>query len=176
MKAACTAVALGLLALATPAAAEVVETRADGFRLRSVAVLETLTREEAWAALSQWGAWWSSAHTYSGDAGNLSLTLEAGGCLCEVWPGGQIEHGRVLLAWSERGLLRMNAPFGPLQAQPVTAILTYQISERDEGGVQVVQTLAVGGGDVGGLSEGVDAVMSEGLARFERFAETGSAD
>lgn len=163
---------------ATAASAEVVQTGAGGFQLRSVAVLEAAQPHEAWGALARWGEWWSSAHTYSGDAAHLTLAMEAGGCLCEVWPGGQIEHGRVLLAWPEQGLLRMNAPFGPLQAQPVTAILTYTVRPRDEGGVEVIQTLSVGGGDeaTAAMAEGVDFVMSQGLARYERFVETGSAD
>lgn len=167
-----------MIAAAVPASAEVVQTSASGFQLRSVAVLEEAEAHEAWSALSRWGEWWSSAHTYSGDAAHLTLAMQAGGCLCEVWPGGQIEHARVLLAWPEQGLLRMNAPFGPLQAQPVTAILTYSIRTRDEGGVEVIQTLAVGGGDetTAAMAEGVDFVMSQGLTRYERFVETGAAD
>jgi len=163
---------------ATTASAEVVQTSATGFQLRSMAVLEEAEAHEAWSALSRWGEWWSSDHTYSGDAAHLTLSMEAGGCLCEIWPGGRIEHGRVLLSWPAQGMLRLNAPFGPLQAQPVTAILTYTIRAREAGGVEVIQTLAVGGGDetTAAMAEGVDFVMSEGLARYERFVETGAAD
>jgi hypothetical protein len=178
MKIASILAGLALAGAATGASAEVVSTRDGGFTIRSTVVLEEATRAEAFEALGRWGEWWSPAHTYSGDNAHLSLTLEAGGCLCEVWDGAQIEHGRVLLVWPEQGLLRMNAPFGPLQSLPVTAILTHTIRERDEGGVEVVQTLVVGGGDesVAALAPAVDGVMSEGLARYERFAETGSAD
>ena len=167
-----------LAGAATSASAEVVETTAGGFRLRSSAVLETATVDQAWAALGRWGEWWDSAHTYSGDAANLSLNVAAGGCLCEVWEGGQIEHARVLLAWPGQGLLRMNAPFGPLQSQPVTAILTYTIRPRDEGGVEVIQTFDVGGGAeaTAALAAPVDGVMSGGFARWVRYVETGSAD
>ena len=72
----------------------------------------------------------------------------------------------------------MNAPFGPLQAQPVTAILTYTIRPRDAGGVEVIQTFTVGGGDAAtaALAPLVDGVMSGGFERLVRFAETGSAD
>ena len=167
-----------IASVATPASAEVVETTSGGFRLRSSAVLETATAEQAWAALARWGDWWDPAHSYSGDAASLTLDVTAGGCLCEVWPGGQVEHGRVLLAAPQFGLLRLNAPFGPLQAQPVTAILTYTIRARDEGGVEVIQTFDVGGGTEAttALSVPVDAVMSGGFERFVRFTETGSAD
>ena len=178
MKIASLLAGLVIVGAATTASAEVVQTSASGFQLRSVAVLEEAQAHEAWTGLSRWGEWWSSDHTYSGDAAHLTLSMEAGGCLCEVWPGGRIEHGRVLLSWPAQGMLRLNAPFGPLQAQPITAILTYTIRARDEGGVEVIQTLVVGGGDetTAALAEGVDFVMSQGLARYERFVETGSAD
>ena len=163
---------------ATTASAEVVQTSATGFQLRSMAVLEEAEAHEAWSALSRWGEWWSSDHTYSGDAAHLTLSMEAGGYLCEIWPGGRIEHGRVLLSWPAQGMLRLNAPFGPLQAQPVTAILTYTIRPRDEGGVEVIQTFAVGGGTeaTAALAAPVDGVMSGGFARWVRFVETGAAD
>lgn len=163
---------------ASSASAEVVSTSANGFELRSTAVLESTTSEQAWAALGQWGSWWSPAHTYSGSSANVNLGLSAGGCLCEVWDGGQIEHARVLLAWPGQGLLRMNAPFGPLQAQPVTAILTYTIRPRDEGGVEVTQTFVVGGGGeaTAAMAPLVDTVMSGGFERYVRYTQTGSAD
>ncbi len=177
MKIASILAGLALAGAATAVEAEVVSTSETGFTIRSAVVVEEATRAEAFAALGRWGEWWSPAHTYSGDNGNLSLAMEAGGCLCEVWDGGQIEHGRVLLMWPERGMLRMNAPFGPLQSLPVTAILTYEITELDGGAVEVVQTLVVGGdASAVPMAEAVDAVMSEGLSRYERFVETGSAD
>ncbi len=167
-----------IASVATAASAEVVETSPSGFRLRSAAVLETATPDQAWAALVGWGDWWDPAHTYSGSSANLTLNVAAGGCLCEVWEGGEVEHVWVLLAWPEQGLLRMNAPFGPLQAQPITAILTYTIRPRDAGGVEVIQTFDVGGGAeaTAALAVPVDGVMSGGFARWVRLIETGSAD
>jgi len=169
---------LAMAGLASSASAEVVSTSATGFQLRSTAVLEASTQAEAWAALTAWNRWWSPDHTYSGSAANLALAPVAGGCLCEVWPGGEVEHARVLLAWPEQGLLRMNAPFGPLQAQPLTAILTYTLRPREAGGVEVTQTLVVGGGDetTAAMAPLVDSVMSAGFARLVRFTETGSPD
>ena len=178
MKLSATLGALALSLVATSATAEVVEHRPDGFRLESRAVIETGTPEAAWAALVRIGDWWSDSHTYSGDASNISIAAEAGGCWCEVWPGGQIEHGRIILAWPEQGLLRASAPLGPLQALPVNAVLTWQVRAREEGGVEIVQTFDVGGGaeTTGQLAGPVDGVMSEGMQRLERYLETGSAD
>ena len=50
-----------------------------------------------YAALPAIGRWWSSEHTYSGDAANMSLKAEAGSCFCERWPGGEVEHGRAIM-------------------------------------------------------------------------------
>lgn len=166
---------LSLAFAATAASAEVVETRADGFRLESRAVIGTGDRNLVWSELVNIGAWWSDDHTYSGDSANLSITPEAGGCWCEIWPGGQIEHGRIILAWPEQGLLRAEAPLGPLQAQAVNAVLTWQIRSRDEGGLEIVQTFEVNGGTAATAEAAplVDMVMSAGLQRFERYLATG---
>ncbi len=141
-------------------------------------MIEAGDRATAWAALVRIGDWWNGSHSYSGDGSNITIAPEAGGCWCEIWPAGQIEHGRIILAWPEQGLLRAQAPLGPLQAQSVNAVLTWQIRARDEGGVEIVQTYDVGGGTeaTAQMAAPVDGVMSEGLARLERFLETGSPD
>src|ERR1043165_1484717 len=51
-----------------------------------------------YAAFGQVSRWWSSQHTYSGKAENLSLDLRAGGCWCEQWDAGSVQHTRVLFA------------------------------------------------------------------------------
>ena len=51
------------------------------------------TPDQVYAAIGRVAAWWNPAHTYSGDAGKLSLSLTAGGCLCEALPEGGVQHG-----------------------------------------------------------------------------------
>lgn len=41
------------------------------------------TPEDLWKAIVQLPRWWNDAHTYSGQASNLSLDATAGGCWCE---------------------------------------------------------------------------------------------
>lgn len=174
------ALILGLvLSLAAGAAsAEVVESREDGFRLRSVVTVASADRAAAWAALGQVAAWWDGEHTYSGDAANLSLPLEAGACFCERLTGGGVAHGRVLLAWPEQGLLRLDAPLGPLQGEGVAAVLTFQVRTLETGGVEIVQTFNVGGAGASmvGAAPLIDQVMSHQLARLGRYLETGAPD
>ena len=50
-----------------------------------------------WSALIQPGQWWSSVHTFSHDAHNLTLDPRAGGCWCEALPsGGGVRHMAVV--------------------------------------------------------------------------------
>jgi uncharacterized protein YndB with AHSA1/START domain len=76
--------------------------------------------------------WWSPAHSYSGKATNLRLEPRAGGCFCEVWPAGSVEHGRVLMAMPGR-LLRLSAALGPLQERPVVGVLGFTLAPADAG-------------------------------------------
>lgn len=172
------ALTLAACLAAGTASAEVVEQRPDGFQIRNIIVLDQATPDQAWAALGRVGDWWESAHSYSGDAANMTMPLQPGACFCEALPGGGVEHGRVLMAWPAQGTLRLNAPLGPLQAESLTAILTFQIEARAEGGVQIVQTMAVGGASpaAAGYAPAVDQVLSIQLTRLGRLIETGSAD
>ena len=47
-------------------------------------------------ALGEVDKWWTSAHTWSGSAANLSLSRQASGCFCERWGANSVEHGRVV--------------------------------------------------------------------------------
>lgn len=174
MRIACTAFAA--LAFATTAGAEVVRQDDGGFQLRNVAQVKA-TPARAYAALGEIGRWWNGAHSYSGRAANLSLELKPGGCFCESLPdGGGVEHGRVLLAWPAQGLLRLDAPLGPLQPEGLSAVLTFQIRPNGDG-VEVVQTFAIGGTRPGLASQlAVDQVVGEALARYARYLETGKPE
>src|SRR5512138_2584892 len=86
---------------------------------------------ELWRAITQLPRWWSSRHTYSGQASNLSLDVQAGGCWCERWGDGQsVEHGRVVLVMPQR-TLRIDANLGPLQELPVRGVLTLTIAMQE---------------------------------------------
>ncbi len=75
--------------------------------------------------------WWSGAHTYSGDAANLSLDAQAGGCWCERWgDGNSVQHGQVVLVQPGR-TLRVVANLGPLQELPVNGVLTFTIAMQE---------------------------------------------
>jgi len=130
-----------------------------------------------YALLPAIGRWWSSSHTYSGNAANLTLESEAGGCFCERWKDGAVAHGRVILALRDQ-LLRIDTALGPLQGKAVTGVLSFQLAPD---GNATVLTLAyrVNGASGSALDKdapAVDRVLGEQFARLVRLAETGKPD
>jgi uncharacterized protein YndB with AHSA1/START domain len=109
--------------------------------------------------------WWNASHSYSGDAANLSLDARAGGCWCETWAGGSVEHARVLTAMPGK-LLRLSGGFGPLQAQPVVAVLSFALTPADDGRATMLAVRYRVAGPVGDLGPPVTEVLGtqiEGL-------------
>ena len=53
---------------------------------------------KVWESLKHPERWWPADHTWSGKRENLSLEATAGGCFCERWDSGSVEHGRVVMA------------------------------------------------------------------------------
>jgi uncharacterized protein YndB with AHSA1/START domain len=164
---------LAILLLAvtgTSAQATVVSATPAGFETRSEVVVPAAPAD-TWFVLGQIGQWWSSEHSDSGNASNLSLTTRAGGCLCEIVPstGASIEHGHVIYA-QPNVMLRLQTALGPLQAEAVTGTLTWELKEVP-GGTRVVQTYIVGGYARAGLQKlapVVDKVLTEQLAGLKK--------
>ena len=161
---------------AAPAMAEVVAADDDHFITRAEAVVEA-SPTETWLALISPARWWSSEHTWSSEAANLTLTPQAGGCFCERIPEvnepdrftleGSVEHMRVIQAYPNVAL-RMQGALGPLQSEPVAGILTIAISEAEEG-TRIVWEYNVGGSmryPVPVISSAVDGVMTLQLSRL----------
>ena len=153
--------------IAAPASAEVVERGEDGF----VLAFETTTpagAEAILAAIGRPAAWWSDAHTYSGSAANITVDLRPGGCWCEALPGGGVKHGEAVLVWPERGLVRFDAPFGPLQDLGAEAVLTMSWAEAEGGeGRRLRWSFRVRGAGAGAMTDPVHMVMDE---QFRRLA------
>ncbi|MDQ8028332.1 MAG: hypothetical protein REJ23_06370 [Brevundimonas sp.] len=159
-----------VLMLATPAAAEVVERGPDHFVLRYEADLRT-SREGVQTAIGEIGRWWDGSHTYSGDAGNLSLQFEPGGCLCEAMPDGtRFEHGR-LVEIAETGVV-LDAPLGPLKGRATVAQLGFGWVGTDREW-SLIMTYVVRGPGVGAWADGVDSVMGGQFNRLTRYIEAG---
>lgn len=170
------AIAALAVSAAMPVAAEVVETRDDGFVVRD-AVSVAANPRETWLALTKPGDWWSDEHTWSGDASNMTLTPQAGGCFCERIPGqdgkdgfsldGSVSHAVVVQAYPLK-VLRLRGGLGPLQSEPADGVLTITLKEI-EGGTRVLWEYNVGGSmryKPSELAEAVDGVISQQLKRL----------
>ena len=184
-----TAVAGSLMAVllaASPLSAEVVSTDADGFVTRDTATVAA-TPLQTWLALITPGDWWDDQHSWSGDASNMTLVPQAGGCFCETIPGedgegssgyameGSAQHATVVQAYPLR-VLRMRGGLGPLQGEPASGILTITLKEV-EGGTRVLWEYNVGGPmrfEIAEISKAVDGVMSQQLRGLQ--AHLGALD
>ncbi|MFO0413824.1 MAG: ATPase [bacterium] len=157
---------LVLALFATGVSAEVRARTDNGFtlgyerpvRAGSDTVLETVAMPSGW---------WSSDHTYSGDAANIRLDMIPGGCWCEAVPGGGVKHAEVVMVWPGRRMVRFDAPFGPLQGMGADAVLTMTWADPPEGGERVLRwTFVVNGPGTGAMADAIDGVMTEQFRRL----------
>jgi uncharacterized protein YndB with AHSA1/START domain len=158
--------------MSAPASADVVDRSASGFTLRSTTQIAAAP-DIVFRALVDVGSWWNKAHTYTGDAANMSIVAQPGGCFCEELPNGVgVEHGRVVNV-VPNSLLRLATALGPLQELGVAGSMTWQIAPSGKGAT-VTMTYAVGGYAPGGLdtlADPVDKVLAEQIALLKAHVE-----
>ncbi len=174
------------LVLATPAArADTTAVSGSGFTSSFRAEIK-IAPGQAWATIVQLPRWWNPSHTYSGDASNLSLDAQAGGCLCERWRDAagarhSVQHAQVVLAQEGR-VLRLNGALGPLQDMAAVGVLTIVSATgtgAEAGRHFLRMTYRVAGGAEAGLDKlapAVDGVIGEQFKRLKSMIETGSAN
>ncbi|HVG55091.1 MAG TPA: SRPBCC family protein [Vicinamibacterales bacterium] len=154
------------------AAADVVDSAAGGFTLKTTVQVAT-PPARTYQALLDIGSWWNKDHTYSGDAKNLSIAAQPGGCYCEKLPdGGAVEHGRVVNL-VPGSLLRLQTALGPLQELGVTGSMTWQVAASGQGST-VTMTYVVGGYAPGGLQKLaplVDQVLAQQVQNLKAFLD-----
>ena len=166
--------ALVALWLCCSAHAEVINVGTTGFTSQYREELKA-SADDVWKALVQLQRWWNSSHTYSGQASNLSLDAQAGGCWCERWADGQsVQHGTVVLVMPGK-VLRVFGNLGPLQELPVNGVLTFAIGTQDGKTVLRMTYRVAGPADAGleKLAPVVDGVMGAQYKRLKAMAETG---
>ncbi len=155
----------------TPVLADVVASGPSGFLVK---IDLDIARDKArvFQTLLKVDSWWDKSHTYSGDANNLSIKLEPGGCFCEVWPKGAVEHLRVL-SFSRDTNLTMGGGLGPLQNLG-DGVMRFALAPNDQGS-HLTLTYRVWGFDDKGLDKmavPVNQMLSEQVARLKAAAES----
>lgn len=165
------------LLIAVPAVATVVDLASNGFTVQVRAHIAASTKK-VYSGLITPAHWWSSDHTFSGDAANLVLDAKAGGCWCEkLADGGSVTHLTVVYVDPGK-LLRLRGALGPFQSYGVEGAMTWQLKASGDG-TDLSLTYALGGYYKDGFeqwSKAADDVLTDQVARLKRFMETGSPD
>jgi len=171
-------VLIGLAAaigVATAAHADVVDAQANGFQVKN-SVEIAAPPDVVWKAMVEPSRWWSSAHTFTGDAANMRLEAHPGGCFCEVKGDGGASTMRVSFVDPGKELDIWGA-IGPLSRLGATGGWTLVLTPEGPK-TKVTWTYTVGGYAPSGLdkiSAPVDHVMAEQLGRLKSYVETGNA-
>jgi hypothetical protein len=166
-----------LFAIPWTCQAEVLEVTSGGFSVSSMAS-SSATPANAWKTMTHHiHEWWHPDHSWSGDAKNLYMEAELGGCFCENLPldtqggGGGVEHLRIIYINPNREI-RFDGSLGPLQTMSVQGRMIWKI-EAVENGSEITFTYRVhGSSEKGfeGIAPAVDSVIKQQLDRLARRA------
>ena len=151
-----------------PLAAEVTQSGEHGFTVRHSLATKAQPYVVYRTMTAHIDQWWNPEHSYSGEAANLYMKTERGGCFCERLPnGGYVEHLRIIYL-APGSEVRFDGALGPLQSMAAQGRMTWKI-DATESGSQVSFTYHVFGHPEGGLAEiapAVDGVIGEQLQRL----------
>jgi hypothetical protein len=166
---------LSILVLAGFAPAEVVDSAANGFTVKTVLTIQSPPDDVYRRLVRNVGDWWNPAHTLSGNASNLRIEDQPAGCFCEKLPNnGVARHMEVVFLAPGKGLILRGA-LGPMQPLAVTGSMQIQLTAV-ETGTRLEVTYAVGGYLSKGLNTWaapVDMVLAEQFTRLKSLIETG---
>lgn len=157
------------------AKAEVVDAAAGGFTIKNTVAIKGTPEDVYRVLLHNVGDWWSSGHTFSGDAHNLSMEEKPMGCFCEkLANGGTVRHMEVVSLTPGKAL-GLTGALGPLQSIAAAGNMRFELSPV-EGGTKLQLTYAVAGYLPAGMNTWaapVDGVLKEQLARLKSYVERG---
>ena len=165
-----------LLGTSRVANSEVIDADNNGFTVRHSTTISADRLAVYVALVGNIGEWWSSDHTVSGNAANLSIDTSLPGCFCETLGQGTGLVHMIVTFVNPGVMLRMTGGLGPLGLMGVAGNMTWEFEEI-EGATTVTLQYAVGGYMAGGLdavSVPVDGVLIDALSRLKLFVETGS--
>jgi len=156
--------------------AKVVDQQANGFSLQQTLTINA-PPDKVYAAFIDPSKWWDSAHTFSGDAKNMTFDARAGGCWCETLKnGGSVLHMTVVLADPGK-VLRLHGGLGPFQSSGMEGTMNIVFEPKGTGTTLVV-AYNLGGYIWGGyqsLPQTADGVFGLQFYRLKQLIETGSA-
>ena len=162
-----------VVSTAAPAAAEVVSQSENRFRVTHTLTVDAPPEAVFRAMHEDVSQWWSSDHTFSGDAANLSIELKPHGWFREELPGGGFTRHLEIVYVQPNRTIRFFGGLGPLQGMPVQGVMTWSVRAKD-GGTELVFDYRVSGESDPPLSEvatAVDRVIGEQAAGLKKHCE-----
>jgi len=167
---------LAALAPCSPwAAAEVLDSAANGFTVKATIPIQAAPEAVYGAFLREIGQWWDPEHTFSGDSHNLSIEEKPMGCFCEKMPKqGFVRHMEVIRLTPGKTIV-LSGALGPLQTMAAAGAMTIQISQAARGST-LEATYAVTGYSPAGLNTLapiVDQVLNLQFTRLKNYVERG---
>jgi len=157
-----------LMLTALPLRAEITQSGEHGFSVSHTATTPAEPFVVYRTMTSHIDQWWNGDHSWSGDAANLYMDVEQGGCFCERLPDkGRVEHLRIIY-FSPGSELRFDGALGPLQTMAAQGRMIWKI-EPVETGSKITFTYRVFGhpeGGLEGIAAAVDGVIGEQLTRL----------
>jgi len=167
--------ALAALACAAWCRADVVDSSPAGFTVKNTLTIQAPPADVYRKLVHNLGDWWNSAHTYSGDAHNLSIDDKAMGCFCEKLPKqGGVRHMEVLMAAPGERLV-MSGALGPMQPLAAAGTLTIALSAAPDG-TKFEMTYTVAGYLPAGMNiyaAPSDSMLKDQFTRFKNYVEHG---
>jgi len=166
--------------LLTPAMmqGDVADQSSGGFTIKIATLVHAGPNELYDKLVHHIGDWWSSDHTFSQDAHNLSLDDKPMGCFCEKLPNsGGVRHAEVIMVMPNK-MLVMSGTLGPLQRLGATGTLSFVLLPFHDS-TRLEVTYAVGGYTSDGINTWaapVDKVLTEQVTRLKSYVETGSPE
>lgn len=137
-------IAISLLLITLTNKAEVVSATDNYFHIKITAEVKA-TPSEAYAQYLKVGEWWSSDHTWFGDAKNMRIEAKAGGCFCETSEQGNVMHMQVSAVFPNSEV-RMLGGLGPLQMMGLSGAMSWKFVAKDEQTTEIIHEYRVNGG------------------------------
>jgi uncharacterized protein YndB with AHSA1/START domain len=159
------------------AQAQVAAVGENGFQIRAAREIEKPAGEVFATFEKEIGQWWSSSHSWSGDASNVRFDLKQGALIEKLPDGGFCRHLEIVYYEPGRAM-RLSGGLGPLQGLGLHGVMSLTVSEAGEKS-RVELSYNVSGFLPGGfeqLAPAVDGVLNEQLDRFTRYCQTGTPE
>jgi hypothetical protein len=145
--------------------ADVIKSSDDGFIIQHSITVAHDKATVFKAMTSNVGQWWSPDHSFSGDAGNMSIDAV---CFCERWGDNLVRHLDTTI-WMENSKVVMEGGLGPLKELGLSGTMVWFLVSNENAGTTISWKYHVYGFSETGLAElatAVDGVLKQQIDRL----------